>query len=457
MKKFQSINTFFVRSEAIGSSIVKPFQSFASLETTGGLLMILATILALLWMNSSWAPLYDKLWHTKIVVGVGQSLFDQTLHFWINEGLMAFFFLVVGLEIKRELLVGELASLRRAALPAAGAVGGVVLPALIYYYLNYGTPSAQGWGVPMATDIAFVLGALTLLGSRVPSTLAIFLVSLAIVDDLCAVVVIALFYSGEIYTSYLLLAGTFMLALVLLNILGLRRPLPYILVGIVIWFLVFMSGLHATVAGIFLAMVIPARSDFDTGSFAEGATRVLEEFRVQDERVYVNELHGENQAVIRGLEEMCLRVEPPLQRLEYLLHPWVTFSILPLFALANAGVKLDQALLVESVTSLQSLGIILGLVVGKQIGIFAAAWLAVKVGLAELPPGVGFKHVYGGSILCGIGFTMSLFIAKLSFSQPQMLNTAKISILFASLICGIAGTLVLYFLPGPGDPKRESL
>ncbi|MFC1836139.1 Na+/H+ antiporter NhaA [Thermodesulfobacteriota bacterium] len=435
---------FFRRSESVGTTIIQPFQAFASLEAAGGILLLAAVVVAMIWANSQWGHLYDEFWHTPLTLGLGGFTFQKSLHFWINEGLMTIFFLVVGLEIKREVLVGELASFRRAALPAVAAAGGVIVPALIFYLVNQGTPSERGWGIPMATDIAFVLTALTILKSRLPASLAVFLVSLAIVDDVCAVIVIAVFYSKNIFLGYLGAAFLLLGVLILLNILGVRKHLPYLAIGSIVWLCVYESGLHATIAGVLIAMTIPCRSDFDTHRFSENAGQVLDSFSVQKERGYIYELHEENQSVVRALETMCQKVEPPLQRLEHLLHPWTTFAIVPLFALANAGVQLDKNLVIAGITSRESIGIILGLFLGKQLGILGATWVAVKARLADMPPDLEFKHVYGGAILCGIGFTMSIFIAELCLpEQGQLLNIAKIGILIGSLLSGVVGMLVL--------------
>ena len=437
----------FLAGDNIGDWIGRPFVTFVSVEAAGGIMMILMTTAAMVITNSQLFELYSRILHINLSVGFDSAIFTRSVHFWINEGLMTCFFLVVGLEIKRETLVGELASVKQAILPAAGALGGVLVPALIYWYFNKGTDSQSGWGVPMATDIAFVLGALTMLSSRVPSSLTIFLVSLAIVDDLVAVVIIAVFYSQAISSFYLSIATMVIVALVVMNILGVRKPSPYIVVGIVLWAFIYASGVHATVAGVIVALTIPARSARDTHGFAEDAKQLIEEFRNQRSRDYLIHLREENQMVIRQLESMFRQIEPPLQRLEYVLHPWVIFGIMPIFALANAGVILNAGLLANAATSNQSLGIMLGLFVGKQVGIFSSTYLAVKLGIATLPESVTMKHVYGGAILCGIGFTMSLFIAELSFTQqPELLNEAKVSILAGSLLSGLIGTTILYLI-----------
>ena len=437
----------FLAGDNIGDWIGRPFITFVSVEAAGGIMMILMTAAAMVITNSQFFELYSRILHIKLSVGFDSAIFTRSVHFWINEGLMTCFFLVVGLEIKRETLVGELASVKQAILPAAGALGGVLVPALIYWYFNKGTASESGWGVPMATDIAFVLGALTMLSSRVPSSLTIFLVSLAIVDDLVAVVIIAVFYSQAISFFYLSMATIVIVALVVMNILGVRNPAPYIVVGIVLWAFVYASGVHATVAGVIIALTIPARSARDTHGFADDAKQLIEAFRNQRSRDYLIHLREENQMVIRQLESMFRQIEPPLQRLEYVLHPWVIFGIMPIFALANAGVILNSVFLANAATSNQSLGIMLGLFVGKQVGIFSATYLAVKLGIAKLPESVTMKHVYGGAVLCGIGFTMSLFIAELSFTQhTDLLNEAKVSILAGSLLSGLIGTTILYLI-----------
>ncbi len=443
----------FRRGEVLGELIIRPFNSFASLEASGGIVILLAAVVALVWANSSLSESYEHFWHAHLLVGKNGFVLDKPLHFWVNDGLMAIFFFVVGLEIKREILVGELSTFRQAALPMSAAIGGMLVPALIYFALNPEGPSAKGWAIPMATDIAFTIGAAKLLGARVPRSLLIFLTALAIVDDLGAVLVIAIFYTSDIAVNHLLVTGVSLLVLAGINILGFRRPFPYIVLGCLVWLTVFLSGLHATVAGILVAMTIPARSRFDTDTFLRRAQRILDEFDCAGTcsySVYTNEDH---QAAVRTLESMCRSVEPPLHRIEYFLHPWVVFGIMPLFALANAGVAMNLGDIGATLTSPTSLGIILGLVVGKQIGITAGAWIAVKSRLALLPEGIGFKHIYGGSALCGIGFTMSLFIANLAFAGEPILDPAKIGILAASLISGVVGLLVLHLGTRKGDGK----
>lgn len=361
---------------------------------------------------------------------------------------MTIFFLVVGLEIKHELLVGELASIRKAALPAIAAMGGVVLPALIYIAINAGGPAAGGWGIPMATDIAFVVGALAMLGSRVPPSLAVFLVSVAIVDDLSSVVVIAVFYSAHISFSFLGMAALALGVLMLMNLLGFRNPIWYALVGLLVWVLIYKSGVHATVAGVLIALTVPERSRIDTYSFADKLQSVFGRFTPSGGKGYTYHLSEQNQAVVRSLERLCVSVEPPLQRLEHLLHPWVAFIIVPLFALANAGIAIQWDTLGRSLASQEGLGIILGLFVGKQLGIFFASWIAIKSGFADLPKDLSFHHVYAGAVLCGIGFTMSLFIADLSFASPELLDRAKLAVLSGSLLSAVVGMVLLHRFTG---------
>ncbi|HSJ13908.1 MAG TPA: Na+/H+ antiporter NhaA [Longimicrobiales bacterium] len=397
--------------------LIRPFESFFRLEASSGILLLLAAALALAWANSPLAPQYFHLWELRYRVGLGDIALTKTLHHWINDGLMAVFFFVVGLEIKREVLVGELAVPRRAALAVAAALGGMVVPALVYAVLNAGGPGSAGWGIAMATDIAFALGVLALLGSRVPLALKVFVTAVAIVDDLGAVLVIAFFYTAQLSWLALLIAGALLVVLMLLNRAGIRAILPYAFLGVFVWMAVLESGVHATIAGVLVAMTIPATA----GPAAAPGTQA------------------------------------PLSRLEHALHPWVAFLIMPVFALANAGVAIGGdpvAVLTTPVT----LGVIMGLFVGKQIGVLGAAWLAVRLGLALLPERVRWGQMWGVSLLCGIGFTMSLFIAALAFEEGLLLDQAKVGIIAASLLAGAAGALVLIRasrVPVPADAESR--
>jgi NhaA family Na+:H+ antiporter len=421
--------------------MLRPFQTFFALESASGLLLLAAAAVALAWANSPWAPSYFDLWENHVVVGGGGFVLDKSLHHWINDGLMAVFFFVVGLEIKREVLVGELSSPRQAGLSVAAALGGMAVPAAIYATLNVGGAGAAGWGIPMATDIAFALGVLALLGNRVPLSLKVFLTAIAIVDDLGAVVVIALFYTAEIAWSALGVAALVLGALVLVNRLGVRSPTPYALLGLVLWAALLESGVHATISGVLLALTIPARARIDAPEFLRRARLYVAEF-AEDVRPERSQPTRDQHDAVHSLQVAAEHVETPLLRLEHALHPWVAFFIMPVFALANAGVSIggDVAGVLGSPVAL---GIILGLFLGKQIGILAFAWVAVRIGLAVLPAAVGWRQVWGVSLLCGIGFTMSLFIAGLAFDGGALLDGAKIGILAASLVSGLAGALVL--------------
>jgi NhaA family Na+:H+ antiporter len=422
--------------------LIRPFQAFAHQESSGGIVLLLCTVIALLWVNSPWHDSYHALWHTHFSIGIANQIFDRDLHFWVNDGLMAIFFFVVGLEIKRELLVGELATPRQAMLPLFGALGGVMVPAAIYASLNYGGPGAAGWGVPMATDIAFVIGVMALLGDRVPIGLKVFLTALAIVDDIVAVLVIAIFYTAEISWSALGLAAAGLLVLYLGNRAGVRHPLPYTLVGIAVWLAVLSSGVHATIAGVLVAFTIPARSLLDAPGFLRHSRSILDHFEHHASQHEGVMRDAEQQMAIEALEDSCEKAQPPLYRLEQALHPWVSFLIMPLFALANAGVALGGdlgRLLADPIT----LGVILGLFLGKPIGIFSLSWLAIRFRLADLPHGVRWSHTLGAGVLGGIGFTMSLFIAALAFPSQELLDTAKLGILLGSLMAAIAGSAIL--------------
>jgi len=371
--------------------LVRPFQEFASQEASGGILLISCTVVALIWANSPWSGTYFHLWHAKLL--------SQPLHFWINDGLMALFFLLVGLEIKREILVGELASFQRAVLPIAAALGGMIVPAAFYLLFNHGGPGAAGWGIAMATDIAFALGVLALLGDRVPTSLKVFLAALAIADDIGAVLVIAFFYTAQISWLSLGVATLFFTALVAANRTGARHPSVYAVLGVGLWLAFWQSGIHATVAGVLLAVTIPAR---------------------QSEA---------------NKESLMLRFE-------HGLLPWNKWLIMPVFALANAGVILgaDAA---RSLTNPISLGVICGLVFGKPIGIVLFSWLATRSRLAAMLDGVSWRQVIGVGMLGGIGFTMSFFIANLAFGDSPALETAKVAILVASIASALAGVVVL--------------
>ncbi|MCB9450138.1 MAG: Na+/H+ antiporter NhaA [Anaerolineaceae bacterium] len=422
--------------------ILRPFQRFFQTEASGGILLLIFTVIALVWANSPWSAAYESLWQTPITIGGGALSLSKPLILWINDGLMALFFFLVGLEIKREILAGELASPRRAALPIIAALGGLLMPALIYTLFNAGQESAMGWGVPIATDIAFALGIMALLGDRVPTSLKIFLTALAIVDDLSAVLVIALFYTAEI-TWVSLFIGVVVLGLLFtLSRLGFHNTPIYAILGIIVWVAFLKSGIHATIAGVLLALTVPARTHLDPAGFVHSSRKLLDRFEHagdNGESVLVNETR---QVALHALEAAAGQVQAPLQRLEHNLAPWVSFFIMPVFALANAGVALTGdigATLSQSTT----LGVIIGLVIGKPLGIMLFSWLAVRFNLADKPADVTWRHLHAVGWLAGVGFTMSLFIAGLAFDGTALLPLAKTGILVASLLAGVIGFALL--------------
>ncbi|CAA6828603.1 MAG: Na+/H+ antiporter NhaA type [uncultured Thiotrichaceae bacterium] len=424
--------------------ILTPIEEFIHRQTTSGILLMLCAVTALVLANSQWAEGYHYFLKTYISIGVGEWKLSMSLHHWINDGLMALFFFVVGLELKRELLVGELSNLKAAMLPIVAAIGGMVVPALIYFSLNPTGDRADGWGIPMATDIAFALGVLALLGNRVPKVLLGFLVALAIVDDLGAVLVIAIFYTEQLNFTALIAAGAVLLLLASLNLGGVRKPLPYVLLGLLLWFATLKSGVHATLAGVFLAFIIPIRPKYEPERFLRRANELLKEigenFRAEPNIIKNYKMR----AKVRALETGIHRVQAPAQVLEHNMHIPTAYFIIPIFALANAGVPIEWSELGNTITNPVSMGVVSGLVLGKLLGIAGFVWLALKVGIGVLPAQLNMKHIIGVSLLGGIGFTMSIFIAELGFANsPEDLLMAKTGILFASLIAGVSGYLWL--------------
>lgn len=406
------------------------------MEAAGGILLLIATVTAMVWANSPWEDSYHGIWHTTFSLGIGKYVLSWSRHTWVNDGLMAIFFFLVGLEIKREVLIGELASLRHAAFPFMAALGGSIVPAVIYLALNHGNIHARGWGIPMATDIAFALGVLALLGNKVPPSLKVFVAALAIVDDIFGVLVIALFYTAHISYISLLLGFIGVGISFLANWAGVRQPAVYAFIGIFVWFAVLQSGVHATIAGVLLAFSIPVKSKVDKESFLAKCRRLLDRYDKADPN------SSEGHAVIHTLESWCEKVETPLHRIEHSLQPWVSFFIMPVFAFSNAGVHV-LGKIEASAQNPVTLGVMLGLLFGKPLGIMGFAWLAEKTKIGSPPEGVARKQIFGASWLCGIGFTMSLFIAGLALESDQIIDLAKIGTLAASITAGIVGSLIL--------------
>ncbi|NRB38825.1 MAG: Na+/H+ antiporter NhaA [Pseudomonadales bacterium] len=446
MKLIKSIYRVYAPWEKAFDNIATPFEHFIHRQTTAGIILMVMTILALIVANS---PLYDAYHHFfEIPFGVtlGGYNITHSLHHWINDGLMAMFFFVVGLEIKREILVGELANMKQATLPIVGAIGGMVVPAGLYALLNINSEGINGWGIPMATDIAFAVSALVILGKRVPKSLVTFLVALAIVDDLGAVAVIAIFYTEQIHMTFLMFAmGSFALMLVF-NRVGIHKVWPYFILGGFTWVCMLESGIHATIAGILTALAVPAKPKFNPSFFREHMTNIMVEYDkypVQEN----NDLHESQKALLHNIEESVRTVTPPLNRLEHDFHIPVSLLILPLFAFANAGIPIEFDQLDEVFSSMTTIGIMVGLVIGKLVGISGAAWLTIKLGFGEMPKGANMSQLMGVSCLAGIGFTMSIFIAGLAFpNDPEILLHAKIGILAASILAGVVGFVWLHYL-----------
>ena len=424
--------------------ILTPFERFVKHQATAGLLLMFTALIALVLANSSAGDSYRHMLHITLGINLGDLRIEKTIHHWINDGLMTLFFFFVGLELKREILVGELSNLRMAALPIFAAVGGMLVPAIIYALINSEGDALRGWGIPMATDIAFALGVIALLAGRVPKALITFLVALAIVDDLGAIIIIALFYTEQLVWPALLVGAVITGLMVLMNLVGIRRPTPYFILGLLLWAALMKSGVHATLAGVISAFTIPAIPRFDPKSFSKRMRQLLDKF----DRSYK---HGESilnndemTTTVQALEKGVIGVETPLQQLEHSMHIPVAFLVLPLFALFNAGVQIDFSNIFVTLYQPVVIGVSAGLLLGKFIGVVGFSWLALRMGVATLPASVTISHIGGAALLASIGFTMSIFIAELAFShQPELIVQAKVGILFASVIAGVSGYIWL--------------
>jgi Na+:H+ antiporter, NhaA family len=415
---------------AVARLVARPMRRFLATEAGGGIVLLVAVFVALVLANSPFSTTYESLWSTKISIGVGDFELSHDVRHWINDGLMTIFFFLVGLEIKRELVAGELREPRRAALPAIAALGGMVVPALIYVAINVGGDGLSGWGVPMATDIAFAVGVLTLLGKNCPSNLKVLLLSIAIVDDIGAILVIAVFYTDEIALEWLIAAYLLVgLTIALRHVRVWWTPI-YVVVGSALWLSLYESGVHATLAGVVLGLIAPALPA-DPEGVGDAITEV--EHLADDP----------DPELIRRTTIQAQELVSVAERLELMLHPWSSFFIIPVFALANAGVRLSIKDVSEATSSPVVLGIVLGLVVGKLVGISAAAWLSVRFRIGELPEGLRWSHVVGCGAIAGIGFTVALFIADLAFGEGEMADEAKIGILVGSALAASVGVLLL--------------
>lgn len=428
--------------------VVGPLLQFLHIEAASGIVLLVAAVAALLWANLSGS--YDQIWHAPVTLGIGSLVFSSSVHFWINDGLMVVFFFVVGLEIRREMHEGELSEPRRAALPIAAALGGMLFPALIFLAQNHGLSSQRGWGVPMATDIAFAVGVLALLGKRVPTALRVLLLALAIIDDIGAIIVIALFYSTGLSLAGVLLALGGVAGVLILQRLGARRSLAYVVPGFVLWLGCLRAGIHPTVAGVILGLLTPAQAWFGERGFLVKVGQALDDFRGHAAR---DEHRPEDLFPALGDVKQAQReAVAPVVRLQASLHPWVAFVIMPLFALANAGVSLEGLRFDAPETVPVMTGVGLGLIVGKPLGVLALSFLAVRLRIALLPTGVSWTGIALVGAVAGIGFTMALFIAGLAFSDPASLGVAKLAILIASVVAG-GSTLLMGKLLLP--PVRE--
>jgi NhaA family Na+:H+ antiporter len=427
-----------------------PLTAFVQEQTAASLMLVAATIAALVWANSPWSDAYSALFQMPVAVTVGSAQLSMSLQHWISEGLMGLFFYVLGLEIKREVLAGELRDWRRSVPVMCGAVGGMVVPACFFLLLTAGTPHAHGWGVPMATDTAFAVGILALLGGRVPAGIAAFVTALAILDDLGAIVIIAAFYSDSIDAHALTAAFALLGMLLLANLLGFRRGALYVAAGVLIWLALLQSGIHATVSGVLVAAVTPARPKRSPQWFVKRANALLSSFRERaDETPMLHD--AERHELAETMVESAQKATTPVQRWERLFERPVSLFIMPLFALANAGIPIDSRMLARAAAEPLAQGIVLGLVVGKLCGVTLGTWLALRSGVGRLPGGMRFSHVIGVGLMAGIGFTMSIFISELGFEGQAESDIAKVAILLASLIAGSAGYFWLRHVGNAGD------
>jgi Na+:H+ antiporter, NhaA family len=420
-------------------AFVRPALRFTQVEAAGGIVMLLAAIVALVWANSMWHGGYESLWETPANLHLGKSIhLDMDLRGVVNDGLMTLFFLLAGLEIKRQLITGELRDRRAAALPILAAVGGMIVPALIYFVINHGHAGHKGWGIPVATDIAFAVGVVTLAGRRIPLGARIFILTLAVVDDVGGIVVIAVFYASDVKFQWLALAALTIAATVVARRLEIRSVAPYVVLGVTCWYSLHHAGVESAIAGVifgFLTPIVPFHNPAEFGDVA---------------RQLVTRIEASDEIAVEDIARYAIETSSPLERIENRLNLWVAFAIVPVFALANAGVRVSGADIDARVT----MGVILGLVVGKTVGVFAASWLAVRLGVGRLPGGATWRHMLGLAMTAGIGFTVALFVTGLSFTDESLTSSAKVGVLVASAVAGLLGFAILRSCP-PVDSTQE--
>lgn len=449
----RSRGTAEVRAERsyIARKVILPVQAQIHSEEAGGVMLLLGTVIGLAWANSPWLHTYeDLIHHVNLTVDLAVISLSYNLHGWINDALMTLFFFLVSLEIKRELTEGQLSSFRKAAFPVMAAAGGMVAPAALFLLVTHGQPAARGWGIPVATDIAFAMGVLALLGRRVPRSLRVFLLTFAVADDIGGILIIALVYTEALSPVALAVAAGLILAVIALRAGGVQSVGMYTLVGVLLWLAMAKSGVHATIAGVILGLLTPAKSHLSRQAFPTVAEALIRHYRrhMDDRR------EDRVDTILGQFEELSRATEEPLERMMRILRPWVSYFVLPLFAWANAGVVVSGELLREVLSSPAAHGIELGLLIGKPLGVFAAAWLAVRLGWAVLPPGVNWGQITGVGLLAGIGFTISLFITNLAFHDERLISVSKLAVLLASLLAGAVGYVVLRVVSrAPAEPR----
>lgn len=449
--------TFSRQRASRRKDILNVFGIFVNNNYAGGVILVLSSVFAMIAANTDLFASFNDIWHINADFAIGSFKLEMSLLHWVNDALMAIFFFVVGLEIKREMMVGELSSFKKASLPIFAAAGGMLFPALIYVLFNAGTPSSNGWGIPMATDIAFSLGVISLLGSRVPLSLKIFLTALAIVDDIGAIIVLAIYYpSHEIHLSYLMYAGLVLLLLIFFNRMNLHNAALYLVPGLFLWYFVYQSGVHATIAGVALAMCIPSKAPINEVRFFVRSKYYLDKFKEASHGELSILANKQQLSIIHNMHSIIRKINPLINRFEHTINPWVTFSIMPIFALANAGVLFEGIPDISAIPNI-SKGIFFGLVVGKPLGIFIASYLVCKMKIAELPEDLRWSQIFSVGIIAGIGFTMSIFIDSLAFSNELIINEGKASILVSSVVAGLLGVIALRITTSKPKPKIRRL